>query len=66
MKRKTESTALVMAPAIMLGQTPAGDDLLLRALMQRLPPPGSVWPESERRPWLDALRQSFELIYLQE
>lgn len=64
MRRRLEpSTELAIPTQIMEGQTPGGDDLLLRALMKRLPPPGSVWPEYERRQWLDALRQAFELIY---
>lgn len=67
MRHKPEpSTELAVPSTIMLGQTPAGDDLLLRALMNRLPPPGSEWPERDRQQWLEALRRAFDLIYREE
>ena len=38
-------------------------DPIIRALIDRLPPVGSEWPEVERRLWLDAIAASFALIY---
>lgn len=38
-------------------------DPIIQALIDRLPPAGSDWPQSGRRRWLDVLRTSFELIY---
>lgn len=41
-------------------------DPIVAALFERLPVPGSVWPEAERMRWLDAVRASFDLIYKDE
>jgi hypothetical protein len=42
-----------------------GDDIdpIIRGLLVRLPKSGDVWPEPERRLWLDLLAGSFKLIY---
>lgn len=40
-----------------------GVDPIIRGLLQRLPPSGSVWAEDERQLWLDLLKGSFKLIY---
>jgi hypothetical protein len=32
-------------------------------LLKRLPKSGDVWPESERKLWLELLEGSFKLIY---
>ncbi|MFN3261240.1 MAG: hypothetical protein ACE37J_11850 [Pikeienuella sp.] len=42
---------------------PARSDALVAGLFDRLPPPGSVWPEHERRRWLSAAEAIFDLIY---
>jgi hypothetical protein len=38
-------------------------ELLLYGLTQHLPPPGSHWPESERRAWLAVAAGVLDLIY---
>ena len=38
-------------------------DPIIRGLLGRLPKPGDVWPEAERKLWLDLLAGSFKLIY---
>lgn len=38
-------------------------DPIIRGLLMRLPKSGEVWPEPERKLWLDLLAGSFKLIY---
>jgi hypothetical protein len=38
-------------------------DPIIRGLLARLPKSGQVWPEAERKLWLDLLAGSFKLIY---
>jgi hypothetical protein len=38
-------------------------DPIIRGLLARLPPTGSVWAETERTLWLELLKGSFKLIY---
>ena len=38
-------------------------DPIIAGLLQRLPKSGSVWPEAERKRWLDLLSGCFWLIY---
>jgi hypothetical protein len=38
-------------------------DPIIRGLLDRLPNPGDVWPDPERKLWLDLLEGSFKLIY---
>jgi hypothetical protein len=43
--------------------TPPDIDPIIRGLLVRLPRSGDVWPEAERKLWLDLLSGSFKLIY---
>ena len=38
-------------------------DPIIRGLLARLPKSGDVWPETERKLWLQLLEGSFKLIY---
>jgi hypothetical protein len=38
-------------------------DPIIQGLLSRLPKSGDVWPEAERKLWLDLLAGSFKLIY---
>lgn len=38
-------------------------DPIIRGLLAHLPRSGEVWPEAERKLWLDLLAGSFKLIY---
>lgn len=38
-------------------------DPIIRGLLERLPPSGDVWPDQERKLWLQLLEGSFKLIY---
>jgi hypothetical protein len=38
-------------------------DPIIRGLLARLPKSGDVWPEAERKLWLELLAGSFKLIY---
>jgi len=38
-------------------------DPIIQGLLARLPKSGDVWPEAERKLWLDLLAGSFKLIY---
>ena len=38
-------------------------DPIIQGLLSRLPKAGEVWPESERKLWLQLLEGSFKLIY---
>jgi hypothetical protein len=40
-----------------------GVDPIIQGLLARLPKSGDVWPEAERKLWLDLLEGSFKLIY---
>jgi len=44
------------------GQTPEIDPII-RGLLARLPKSGDVWPEAERKLWLELLAGSVKLIY---
>lgn len=48
---------------VSLGAAKAQDSLLLWGLFQRLPAPGTVWPESDRKQWIDTLQNVFTLEY---
>jgi hypothetical protein len=45
------------------GDDPPGVDPIIQGLLVRLPQSGAVWPEAERKLWLDLLAGSFKLIY---
>ena len=45
------------------GEGPTGIDPIIAGLLKRLPKSGDVWPEAERKLWLDLLAGSFKLIY---
>jgi hypothetical protein len=38
-------------------------DPIILGLLARLPKSGDVWPEAERKLWLELLSGSFKLIY---
>lgn len=38
-------------------------DPLIRGLLDRLPPPGSTWPEAKRKDWLATLEANLDLVY---
>jgi hypothetical protein len=38
-------------------------DPIIHGLLARLPKSGEIWPEAERKLWLDLLAGSFKLIY---
>jgi hypothetical protein len=38
-------------------------DPFVRALLNHLPPPKSVWPPADRQKWLQLLSESFGVIY---
>jgi hypothetical protein len=41
-------------------------DPIIQGLLARLPKSGDVWPEAQRKLWLDLLAGSFKLIYKDE
>lgn len=45
------------------GNGPSAIDPIIRGLLARLPKSGDVWPEQERKLWLELLSGSFKLIY---
>ncbi len=45
------------------GDGPTGVDPIIAGLLKRLPKSGDVWPEAERKLWLQLLEGSFKLIY---
>jgi hypothetical protein len=45
------------------GGVPPDIDPIIRGLLVRLPKSGDVWPEADRKLWLDLLAGSFKLIY---
>jgi hypothetical protein len=45
------------------GGEPPKIDPIIQGLLSRLPKSGDVWPEAERKLWLDLLAGSFKLIY---
>ena len=45
------------------GDEPPAIDPIIAGLLKRLPKSGDVWPEAERKLWLDLLEGSFKLIY---
>jgi len=45
------------------GGKPPDIDPIIRGLLVRLPKSGAVWPEAERKLWLQLLEGSFKLIY---
>jgi hypothetical protein len=45
------------------GGTSVGLDPIIAGLLGRLPKSGDVWPDSERKLWLQLLEGSFKLIY---
>ena len=38
-------------------------DPLIKALIDRLPRTGEIWPEADRFQWLCAMEQAFRMIY---
>ena len=38
-------------------------DPIIRSLLARLPKSGDIWPEAERKLWIQPLEGSFKLIY---
>jgi len=38
-------------------------DPIIQGLLSRLPKSGDVWPETERKLWLQLIEGSFKLIY---
>jgi hypothetical protein len=45
------------------GDEPPAIDPIIAGLLKRLPKSGDVWPESDRKLWLNLLEGSFKLIY---
>jgi len=45
------------------GDGPSDIDPIIAGLLKRLPKSGDVWPETERKLWLQLLEGSFKLIY---
>lgn len=45
------------------GDDPPDMDPIIAGLLKRLPKSGEVWPEAQRKLWLDLLENSFKLIY---
>jgi hypothetical protein len=45
------------------GGEPPRIDPIIQGLLSRLPKAGDVWPEAERKLWLELLSGSFKLIY---
>jgi hypothetical protein len=45
------------------GRKPPHPDPIIQGLLSRLPHAGSVWPDAERKLWLELLSGSFRLIY---
>jgi hypothetical protein len=45
------------------GGEPPKIDPIIQGLLSRLPASGAVWPEAERKLWLELLSGSFKLIY---
>jgi hypothetical protein len=45
------------------GNEPPAIDPIIGGLLKRLPKSGDVWPEVERKLWLQLLEGSFKLIY---
>ncbi|MDJ0941917.1 MAG: hypothetical protein QNJ30_00505 [Kiloniellales bacterium] len=41
-------------------------DPVIKGLIDKLPRPGSIWPEKERALWLQILENSFKLVYDEE
>jgi hypothetical protein len=39
------------------------DTLLVRGLLQELPPVGSVWPQERREAWVAAMLAAFAVMY---
>jgi hypothetical protein len=48
------------------GKIPPEIDPIIMGLLARLPKTGDVWPESERTLWLELLKGSFKLIYMDD
>lgn len=44
-------------------ELPPGVDPIIQGLLVRLPKAGAVWPDAERKLWLQLLEGSFKLIY---
>ena len=42
---------------------PPAIDPIIEGLLKRLPKSGDIWPEAERKLWLQLLEGSFKLIY---
>ncbi len=45
------------------GDGPTGLDPVIKGLIDKLPPPDSVWAEPDRQLWLQILESSFKLVY---
>jgi hypothetical protein len=45
------------------GDEPPAIDPIISGLLKRLPKSGDVWPEEQRKLWLQLLEGSFRLIY---
>lgn len=45
------------------GDEPPDVDPIIAGLLKRLPKPGAIWPEAERKLWLQLFEGSFKLIY---
>ena len=45
------------------GDEPPRIDPIIQGLLARLPKSGDVWPEADRKLWLQLLEGSFKLIY---
>lgn len=48
------------------GDGPTGLDPVIKSLVDKLPPPKSVWAEPDRKLWLQILESSFKLVYKDE
>ena len=38
-------------------------DPVIRALIDRLPPPGATWPSDARTAWIDLMSKAFDVVY---
>lgn len=48
------------------GDGPTGLDPVIKSLVDKLPPPNSVWADPDRKLWLQILESSFKLVYKDE
>jgi hypothetical protein len=54
---------LPTAEEVMMEEASSRRSILFAGLLARIPKAGNVWPETERKLWLELLEGSFKLIY---